>query len=269
MIQGLLYGNLTLALMVPLALAWRFRGSPWVAGPAIALAVAAKLFAWPLVFWLLFTRRFKAAAISVTLGALLLLVPWALIGFEGLAQYPDLLRAVQDVYARVSLSIASVAASFGASTSVAVAIGGLAGLSLVGVAWWVARREDGDRRSYAAVIGACILASPIVWQNYAALLFLPIAITWRHVAPAWFFGYAIWLAALLPKPRLEGPVPCCKPDDMPEIRWVHSHAEPAWGHAGGTMAVVCLVVAALVVRRGRGDTHPWASADRAPQPVSD
>ena len=91
-LHGLYYGNLTLALMVPLAVAWRFRDSPWVTGSAVAVAVAAKLFAWPLVFWLLFTRRFRAAAVSVGLGAVLLVVPWALIGFEGLSSYPDLLR---------------------------------------------------------------------------------------------------------------------------------------------------------------------------------
>jgi hypothetical protein len=250
--QGLFFGNLTLALMVPLALAWRFRDAPWISGPAVAVAVAAKLFAWPLVFWFLFTRRFKAALVSAGLSALLLLVPWALIGFEGLLQYPDLLRAAQDVYAKVSLSLAAVAATFGASTSLAVAIAGAVGLSLVGVAWWVAGREDGDRRAYAAVIGACIVASPIVWQNYTALLFIPIAITWTRIHPAWFFGYAVWLAALLPKPTLHGEIPCCKPEGMPEILWVHSHADPNWGHAGGTMAVVLGVTALLIATKGAG-----------------
>jgi alpha-1,2-mannosyltransferase len=126
-LQGLYFGNLTLALMVPFAVAWRYRDSPWVSGSAVAVAVAAKLFAWPLVFWLLFTRRFKAAAVSIALGVALLVVPWALIGFEGLSTYPDLLRAVQDVYARVSLSVASVAASLGASTPLAVAVTGACG----------------------------------------------------------------------------------------------------------------------------------------------
>jgi hypothetical protein len=166
---------------------------------------------------------------------------------------------VQDVYARVSLSVASVAAGLGASTPVAVALSAAAGIALVGVAWVVANRGDGDRRAYAAVIGACILASPIVWQNYTALLFLPIAITWTRIHPAWFFSYAIWLAALLPKPHLDGPAPCCKPEDMPEVLWVHSHAEPAWGHAGGTMAVVLVIVGALTVaKRPAGSREPRA-----------
>jgi hypothetical protein len=117
------------------------------------------------------------------------------------------------------------------------------------VAGVMAGRPDGDRRAYAVVIAACIVASPIVWQNYTALLILPLAITWPRVAPAWFFGYAIALAALLPKPYIRGAAPCCKPDDMPEMLWLHSHAHPSWGHATGTMAVVLIVTAALARRR--------------------
>jgi Glycosyltransferase family 87 len=248
-VQGLLFGNLTLALMVPLALAWRYRNVPWIAGAAVAVAVAAKLLAWPLVLWLFFTRRFKAGFVSLGLAVALVIVPWALIGFEGFRQYPDLLREVQEMYAKVSLSVASVAAGLGASSSLAVALTGLAGLGLVAVAWWAARRVDGDRRSYAAAIGACIVAAPIVWPNYAALLFLPIAITWRRPSPAWFFGYAIWLAALLPRPTLAGPIPCCKPAGMPETLWIHINADPAWGYPAGTMAVVLAVVVALVATR--------------------
>jgi glycosyl transferase family 87 len=260
--QGLFFGNLTLALMLPIALAWRYRERPWLGGSALAVAIAAKLFAWPLVFWLLFTRRFKAAAISVVLAIALVMVPWAAIGFEGFADYPALLRAVQEVYATISLSLSTSLAGLGVPTSLAVTLAGFAGIVLVGLAWWLSGRADGDRRAFAAVIGACIVASPIVWQNYTALLFIPIAITWPRVHPAWFFGYAVWLAALLPKPTLHGEAPCCKPPDMPEVLWIHSHADPAWGHAGGTMAVVVAVVAAAIVvrRRPRADGHPAHAA---------
>jgi hypothetical protein len=247
--QGLFFGNLTLALMVPIALAWRYRDRPWAGGSALAFAIAAKLYSWTMVFWLVFARTFKAAAISVGLAAALVIVPWAAIGFEGFVDYPALLRAVQEVYATISLSLSTSLAGFGVPTSLAVTLAGVAGICLVGLAWWLSGRPDGDRRAFAAVIGACIIASPIVWQNYTALLFIPIAITWPRLHPAWFFGYAVWLAALLPKPTLHGEVPCCKPPDMPEILWIHSHADPAWGHAGGTIAVVVAIVAFLVLAR--------------------
>ena len=248
-LQGLFFGNLTLLLMVPIALAWRYRDRPLVSGAAVGVAVAAKLFAGPLVLWLLLTRRFKAAAAAAFVGALLLVLPWALIGFEGLRDYPALTNAVDGVYSRVSLSLAAVAASFGASPALATALVAAAGVALVGLAWRVAGGPDGDRRSFALVIGACVVASPIVWQNYTALLFVPIAITWPRLAPAWFFAYAIWLAALLPKPTVPAHIPCCKPPDLPEVLWEHSHANPSWGHAGGTMAVVIAVTALLAIVR--------------------
>lgn len=241
-LQGLFFGNLTLALIVPIAVAWRYRDRPWVAGVAIGFTLAAKLFAWPLLLWLLVTRRLRAGAIATVTGSLLILLPWAAIGFEGLVDYPALLRVLQEVYGGVSLSLAAVAASLGAPSSVASAIATLAGLSLVAVAWWLFGRVDGDRRSFVAVVGACVIASPVVWQNYLALLFVPIALTWPRLAVPWFFGYAVWLAALLPKPTAASPEPCCRPPDVPEAIWIHSHATPSWGHAGGTMAAAFVVV---------------------------
>ena len=90
---------------------------------------------------------------------------------------------------------------------------------------------DGDRRAFAVVVTACIVASPIVWPNYAALLFVPIAITWPRLAPAWFFGYAIWLAGAAPKPATEE-VPG-RPPDVTEQAWLSSHADPElWFPAG-------------------------------------
>ena len=259
-LQGFFFGNLTLLLMVPLALAWRYRSQPWVAGLAVGVAVAAKLFAWPLVFWLLFTRRFKAALVSIGVAAALVVLPWALIGFEGFREYPELIRAVQDVYGRVSLSLATVAAALGASRELATALAALSGLVLVAVAWWLAGRTDGDRRSYSAVIGACILASPIVWQNYLALLFLPIALARPRLALPWFFGFAAWLAALLPKPTITEPEPCCRPPGVPEVIWDHSHATPAWGHAGGTMAVALLVIGWTIMSSRAHEPEPSSSS---------
>ena len=60
-VHGLFYGNLTVLLVLPLALAWRYRDRARVVGLAVGVAVAAKLFVWPLVVWLLLTRRFRAA----------------------------------------------------------------------------------------------------------------------------------------------------------------------------------------------------------------
>ncbi|HET7515430.1 MAG TPA: glycosyltransferase family 87 protein [Gaiella sp.] len=250
-IHGLFYGNLTIVMVILVAVAWRYRDRARIAGLALGAAVAAKLFVWPLVVWLLLTRRYRAAAWAVGAGIALVLGAWALVGFEGLRQYPDLLRAVQDVYAERSISISTVAGALGASVDVAVATAAVAGLVCIGVAAWLSPRADGDRRAFAVLVAACVLASPIVWPNYAALLFVPIAVTWPRLAPAWFFGYATWLlGALVPKPTVSDV--CCRPADVPEQAWAWSHTEPVLWYALGTTAVVTGV--AVVISRASVST---------------
>jgi hypothetical protein len=248
-VHGMTYGNLTLLLVVPLAVAWRYRETALVAGLAVGAAVAAKLFVWPLVIWLLLTRRFAAALWAVASSAFLVFGAWALVGFDGLADYPDLLRVVQDVYAIRSVSIATVAGGLGASVSGAVVVAALAGVALLGLAAWALRRPDSDRRTFALVVTVCIVASPIVWPNYTALLFVPIAVTWPRLAPAWFFGYGIWLAGVFsPKPVAEDV--CCRPPDVPPQAWGWSHADPVLWYAGGVIGVVVVVgLAAAFSRR--------------------
>jgi hypothetical protein len=251
-IHGLFFGNLTLLLLLPVALAWRYRDRARVAGVAVGMAVAAKLFVWPLVVWLLLTRRFRAAAWATVSAVVLVLGAWALVGFDGLADYPELLRVVQEVYAVRSISLATVAGALGASVSVAVAVAAVAGVACLVVAALLAGRVDGDRRAFVVVVAACIVASPIVWPNYAALLFVPIAVTWPRLAPAWFFGYVAWvLGELSPKPVAADV--CCRPPDVPEQAWGWSHADPILWYAAGMMAIVAAVTlgAATVVRRGR------------------
>jgi hypothetical protein len=249
-LQGLMLGNLTVFLVLPVAVAWRHRDRAVVAGVALGSAIAAKLFVWPLVVWLLVTKRYRAAIWAVGSGVLLLLGSWAIVGFEGIVDYPALLRETQDVYATRSDSVGSILGGLGASVTVAVAGCWLVGLSLVAVGIWMSKRGDGDRRAFAALVAAGIVASPIVWPNYAALLFVPIAVTWPRLAPAWFFGYAIWLAGLLPRPVATGAPG--RPQDVPEMAWELSHALPAPGKALGIVGTILVVTAALVlVVRGR------------------
>ena len=202
-VHGLHFGNLTIVLVLLLACAWRFRDEARLAGLAIGIGVAAKLLVAPVVVWLLLTRRFRAAAWAVGTALVLVFGAWALIGFEGFRDYPALLHEVQAVYSIRSISLATLAAALGASATVAVAIAGAAGLVCLGIAAWLARRADGDRRAFAVVVLACVIGAPIVWPNYAALLLVPVAVTWPRVAPAWFFGYAIWFVGESPSPPVQ------------------------------------------------------------------
>ena len=252
-VHGMFYGNLTVLLVLPVALVWRYRDRALVAGLALGFAVAVKLFVWPLVVWLLLTRRFRAAVWAVGSSVTLVLGAWALIGFEGLADYPALLREVQDVYAVRSISLSTVAGALGASVPVAVVVAGVAGIACLAGAAWLATRPDGDRRAFAIVVAACVIASPIVWPNYAALLFVPIAVTWPRLSPAWFFGYVTWLVGVV-TPKGDVAEVCCRPRDVPEQAWAWSHSEPVpWYAAGSISAFAAVAVAAALMGRRRAD----------------
>jgi len=240
-LQGLVWGNLTLLLILPLAAAWRWRDRAGIVGLSVGAAIAAKLFVLPLVAWLVFTRRFRATALALLAAAAFVVTPWLLVGFDGLRDYPALLREVQDVYAVRSASLASVLGGFGLSVRLAVALSIAVGLGLIGVAWRLAGRRDGDRRAFALVITACIVASPIVWPNYSALLLVPIAVSSPRLAPVWFFGYASWLAGWLPNAKWVTPEPCCRPADVAEPVWALSHAIPVPWYAAGMTSVVLAV----------------------------
>lgn len=250
-VQGLYYGNLTLFLLLPLALTWRYRHRAGIAGVAVGIAVAAKLFVWPLIVWLLLTRRFRAAAYAFASATVLVIGAWATIGFEGLADYPALLRVLQDVYAIRSLSLSTAVGALGGSVDVSVAVAVVAGLACLVLAGWLVPRGDGERMAFVAVVAACVIGSPIVWLNYAALLLAPIAITWPRLAPAWFFGYAIWLVgAFAPKPSATEV--CCRPPGVAEQAWASSHAESEfWLPAALIVFVVVTAVMSLVAGRGR------------------
>jgi hypothetical protein len=220
-----------------------------LAGVSLGVAIAAKLFVLPLVAWLLFTRRFKAAAISLASAITLILGPWMLIGFEGFAEYPALLDAVKDVYAPRSGSLTGALASSGLDITIAVAIASSVAIVGLVAAAIVVRKDNGDRKAFAIVVAACIVASPIVWPNYFALMFVPVAVAWPRLAPAWFFGYACWLVEFLPK-RESVPIPCCRPRDVPSIVWTMTHSIPAPWYAFG-MTCVLVALASWCVARPR------------------
>jgi hypothetical protein len=79
---GWLSANLTLPLTLLIAVAWRYRDRPWVAGLVTAAAISLKPFVWPLGLWLLATRRWRAAGYALIWGLALNLVAWGVVGLR-------------------------------------------------------------------------------------------------------------------------------------------------------------------------------------------
>jgi hypothetical protein len=170
-------GNLTIVLGFLVALAWRFRDRPWTPGLAIGVAIALKLFLWPLFVWLVAVKRYRAAATAAALGlvgGVLLVLP-----FESVGNYIRLIDNLRGVFGPQSYNVLGFFALSGAgSQHLAVVVQACVGLAVLGLAY--------VRSSLPLAIAASLVLSPIVWTHYFALLVIPLAIRWPRLALPWF-----------------------------------------------------------------------------------
>lgn len=186
--------NVTLPLLLAASVCWRWRERAAVTSAAAGLAIAAKILAWPLVVWLAFARRVRAAvgavlvAVGVTFGL------WATLGFSGLRSYPDTVDGAQGTYGEQGYTFQALALDAGLVEEVGVLASLVCvALLLVGVALY-ARRGD-DMRSFACATVAMIVASPIVWLHSFALLLAPVALLRPRLSPIWFVPALLWFVS--------------------------------------------------------------------------
>jgi Glycosyltransferase family 87 len=183
---GLYLGALGPFLVLGAAIAWHWRARLWPPAIAIALLVITKVFPWPLGIWLLITRRFRTLAIAIAIAAVLTFAAWAAIGFHGLAQYPQMLSNLSFIQEGRAVSLVAVLIAIGLPASAASAVAIAAAAALLGYAWRVAKRPDRDRTAFGLAIIAALTATPIVWEHYMVLLFVPIALITPRLSAIWF-----------------------------------------------------------------------------------
>jgi hypothetical protein len=227
LISSVRLGTLTPVLVLLLAAAWRWRDRPWVGGSTIALAVSLKLFVWPAVVWLLATRRYAAAIVAAALAAALTIGAWAALGFDGLAEYPELLRRLTDVVADRGYSLVALGTELGLLSGVAEALPWLVGLALLVAVVRFGRRADGDAMAFSLAIVAALALTPIVWMHYFALLLVPLAVTSPRFTWAWLLLLGFWV---LPGQENDG-----------ELLWIVVAA-----------VLTCAVAAHVALRQQRG-----------------
>jgi hypothetical protein len=185
--------NVTALLVLALALAWRGRNSHWHGAIVIGLAVAAKLFLWPLVVWSWATRGRRVALRSAIIALLGFVGPWSLVRFQGLVDYPRLLSRADDFWADDSYSLAGVTAHLGLDRTAALFAMALIGGSLLVLCWRNGRRGD-DRRAFTCAIGAALALTPIVWGvHYIWFLLVPLGLARPQFALIWLVPLAAWL----------------------------------------------------------------------------
>ena len=118
---------------------------------------------------------------------------WGVIGFQGITDYPDLLRLLTHLVETVGLSLVALGDQLGLPIGLARTLPFVVGIPLLVATVVVARREEGDRRSFSLAVIASIAISPIVWLHYFALLVAPLALARPRLAWPWALLLAFWL----------------------------------------------------------------------------
>lgn len=178
------FGTIGPLLLLAAAASWRLRRSPW-SGVLLALAAAAKLFMWPLLIWLLVTRRIRASvAAAGTLTGLLIL--WAVTNWAGLVGYPSTLRALERGHPS-SYSPRSLWLVIGLPGAQFVPVA----IALIGVVL-IARARD-ERAGFAAAVAVSLLATPLLWLHYLVLLIIPLALYRPRLSWPWLLPVALWI----------------------------------------------------------------------------
>lgn len=184
-ISAIQTGSVTLVMVLATALAWRFRDRVLAVGAAVGVTLATKLFFWPLVVWLVVTRRVRHAVAATSIGVVLLVASWAVIGFAGLRQYPDLLRRLEDVVGLDSYTARIVLLDAGVPGSVARVLWLALGVLVLAGVVLVARRGH-ERGAFLLAIAAALALTPIVWLHYFALLVVVAALAQPRLGLVWF-----------------------------------------------------------------------------------
>jgi hypothetical protein len=185
-------GNVTLWFGLAAALAWRYRDQLVPVAASIGITLAAKFFLWPLVVWLAFTRRVWTAVATCLVGAAVLLLSWAVIGFAGFVDYPELLRKLEDTVGGDSYTAYIVGLDLGLPSTAARALWVGIGLAVLAATVILARRGD-ERTAFVVAIAASLALTPIVWLHYFALMLVVVALAQPRLGLLWFVPFGMFL----------------------------------------------------------------------------
>jgi alpha-1,2-mannosyltransferase len=192
-ISAIQTANPTLWFALAAALAWRYRDRRLPVAAAVGTTLAVKFVMWPLLVWLATTRRAASAALAVAIGVLLLVIPWAVIGFEGFTEYPGLLRRLDRAVGDDAYTLFNLASDLGAPSAIARVIWIVVGLGVLAACVFVARSGD-ERSAFVLALAASLALSPLVWLHYFAFLIVAVAVAQPRLGLIWFLPLAMIVA---------------------------------------------------------------------------
>ena len=194
------YGNVSTLLVLPAVMGWRWIDRP-IGSAAIAVSTAVRPSMGLLLIWQLLRRRWRAASWTIGFGVLLvaMTLPW--VGIEGHRDYLDVLRNLgvpsngSSTGGFENRDLGGIAMSFGAGAGT-TAILRLASVVIAFGAMLLSVRR-GREVSYVITLTASLLAMPLLWDHYLAMLVVPAAFLadrWRPFAI--LLPLCAWLPAI-------------------------------------------------------------------------
>jgi hypothetical protein len=210
MYEHLLQGQLACLLLLLLTLAWvaSRSGRPATAGACLALATAIKLFPALLFFYYLLRKEWRVVWSGV---AWLLAITAATAALLGPAAYADYFTGVLPQLSGLRINCLNLSlAGFWAKIFVSSPAWTWAvtlmssGLVLAVLGWAIVRADSrrGQDGAFGLTLITMLLLSPISWNHYAPLLFLPLLWLWLELTPQstgrGIFGVALALLWLSP-----------------------------------------------------------------------
>jgi hypothetical protein len=189
-------GALSSLLALGTALLWRYRDRRLAAVPLAACVVVAKIFLWPILLWFVATGR-RRTGLEATLAVVAIaLAGWAATGFAGFTHYPHQLAWTAGLEQGKGYTPVALGLALGLPAQMARIFAASLGVTVIAAMFAVARRENGERRSFALAIFAALLFTPIAWLHYFVLLIVPIALARPRFAPLWLAPIAFWLVPM-------------------------------------------------------------------------
>jgi hypothetical protein len=192
-LRDLALGNVSVLLLLPLAVTWRWLDRP-VGSVAQALAMAIRPMLGVMLVWQLLRRRWQALAWTLASGVTLGLLTLPFVGLAGYGDYVVVLRNLTDVTGvEHNLDLGSLALGLGAGPSVA-SLFLVAGYAMAAAAVGLSLRRDPETGFHVCVT-ASLLLSPLLWDHYLAMLVLPAAFLAQRGRP---WALALPLLSWLP-----------------------------------------------------------------------
>ena len=193
----LVLGNVSVVVMVLLAVAWRGLDRP-LGGVATALAISVRPTLGVLLPWWAVRRQRSPIVAAIIAGLALIAFTLPLVGIAGYLDYLTVLRNVSQVTGvSHNLDLGSTLLRLNLVPEIATAAL-FAGYLLAIVAAIRSLRHDRDL-SFIVTVGATMLLAPLLWDHYLVSLLLPAAFLLDR-GRSW--GIALPLLAWLPAPLL-------------------------------------------------------------------